>query len=523
MIVAGVITAAVFLSNSNDDYDEPIYEEINKPAEHMSSVPDGYIGIYTSEDLKNVNLNTSANYIIMNDIDMSGVEFTSIETFTGIFNGNNYEIKNYKSNYPMFKEISNATIENLHLIDAIIEQNKNTDKAIDLGGIIGKDSFKTTNTISNCTYIGKITGYGTSSRKKSIDVGGIIGDAYAFTTIENCSFSGDIEIAEGYVTSMGGVVGSLNENCSAINNCFSTGTLIADETSYFGGICGSADVDIYNCYSTCSLDVKTQVNNIGGIAGWVYDGIINATYYYGDIKTEADSVGTIAAEVHSDNNITNQIQYCYYNSNDISAVGDGTPFANVVKLSDDEMNSEASYVGFDFENIWSMGNSEYPFPVLKGSHYSPSTYNASDSDNSNSQRSYNISDIEAAFKQSIANNSIDDIKPYIYPQAQEILDSAYNKGEDDSVLADLHCTIDGFYSDEKQLGNDTIIKKVNNDFNESDLSEQIFEDINNVSNTDDIISIEYSGFEYSTSVYDSSCTLIIVKTENGAYLLAIDD
>lgn len=226
---------------------------------HIRSVPDGYIGIYTAEDLQNIALNTTANYIVMNDIDMAdmgGASFSSVENFTGVFNGNNYEIKNYKSDYPIFIAISNATIENKHFINAVIDQRKGNKADISLGGIVGKDSFKTNNSITNCTFQGEIIAYGGSSVRSgtsSIDVGGIIGTCTSNTSINNCTFNGLIQIEDGYIGSLGGIMGLLGEKCSAINNCYSIGKIIADEVYNLGGVCGRADVDIYNCYSKCAL------------------------------------------------------------------------------------------------------------------------------------------------------------------------------------------------------------------------------------------------------------------------------
>ena len=36
--------------------------------EHLTEVPDGYIAVYTKEDLDNIKLNMSGKYILMNDI-----------------------------------------------------------------------------------------------------------------------------------------------------------------------------------------------------------------------------------------------------------------------------------------------------------------------------------------------------------------------------------------------------------------------------------------------------------------------
>ena len=37
-------------------------------SEHITTVPDGYVGIYTKDDLDNIKLNLSGKYILMNDI-----------------------------------------------------------------------------------------------------------------------------------------------------------------------------------------------------------------------------------------------------------------------------------------------------------------------------------------------------------------------------------------------------------------------------------------------------------------------
>ena len=66
-------------------------------ARAVSSVPDGYTGIYTAEDLNSVRNNLSGKYILMNDINLSSWgEWTPIGTdrapFTGVFDGNGWSI-----------------------------------------------------------------------------------------------------------------------------------------------------------------------------------------------------------------------------------------------------------------------------------------------------------------------------------------------------------------------------------------------------------------------------------------------
>ena len=40
-------------------------------SEHLTEVPEGYVGVYTIEDLYCVRNDLTANYILMNDIDLT--------------------------------------------------------------------------------------------------------------------------------------------------------------------------------------------------------------------------------------------------------------------------------------------------------------------------------------------------------------------------------------------------------------------------------------------------------------------
>ena len=73
-------------------------EEIKASVEE---VPEGYIGIYNADDLRNMANNLAGNYILMVDLDMTEQAFTPIGTgttksnsFTGTFEGNYHTISN---------------------------------------------------------------------------------------------------------------------------------------------------------------------------------------------------------------------------------------------------------------------------------------------------------------------------------------------------------------------------------------------------------------------------------------------
>lgn len=132
IVVTFVIIAiliAVVKTKSHNDNELGSYEFV-QPSElvHITTVPDGYIGIYSANDLQNISKNTKANYIIMNDIEFNGINFSAIDNYSGIFDGNNYIIKNFKSDSPMFREISNATIKNVHLENSVIDRRNSNEE-----------------------------------------------------------------------------------------------------------------------------------------------------------------------------------------------------------------------------------------------------------------------------------------------------------------------------------------------------------------------------------------------------------
>ena len=65
----------------------------------LTEVPEGYVGIYTAEDLDLIRNDPDGNFILMADIDLGGKEHTPIgdhlNPFDGKFNGNGHVISNF--------------------------------------------------------------------------------------------------------------------------------------------------------------------------------------------------------------------------------------------------------------------------------------------------------------------------------------------------------------------------------------------------------------------------------------------
>lgn len=210
----------------------------------------GVLSIETPEDLLDVSLYPNLAFILKNDIDMEGIDFTPLGTqampFTGTFDGAGYVIRNllYENSSTdcvgLFGYTNGADIKNLG-----IEGSRFVGKT-NVGAIAGYMNAGTIEQsyVSN-TYVG-----GTEN------VGGISGTIYEAGAIKNTFSVAEVQAS---ATSAGGIAGSLNNG--HIENCYFSGTVTARDRS--GGIVALLNVNesnaalnsIKNCVNL-SLEIK---------------------------------------------------------------------------------------------------------------------------------------------------------------------------------------------------------------------------------------------------------------------------
>jgi len=211
-------------------------------------------------------------------------------------------------------------------------------------------------------------------------------------------------------------VGSIAGRCiGKIINCYSMGNIsatvgVGSSGGYFGGLVGRADssgTEILNCYNITSVDVTARGHvRVGGIAGVVSGMNIENCFNFGPVNLKnifESTVGGIAgsafnttisncynaagsvtgerkpkegtsddwqthvvyvggiAGAHSNSTFTN----CYYLDN--CSVGiDDTTTDPCVKCTAEQMQREDTFLGFDFDNVWTMGgNEDYLYPELQ--------------------------------------------------------------------------------------------------------------------------------------------------------------
>ena len=189
----------------------------------------------------------------------------------------------------------------------------------------------------------------------------------------------------------GGIVG-YNTSYGTISNCYNTGNVSATifhssdridfPRTHAGGIAGENYGKISNCYNIGSVNATLSTSfhshsdqfeaHAGGIVGYntsygtignCYNiGSVDATVFYSpDRFTSSAYAGGIAGG----NGYGTLGEDCYY-LNVASKVGVGTGEDNTVSCTMEQMRSQATFSGFDFDAIWTMsGNETYPYPELQ--------------------------------------------------------------------------------------------------------------------------------------------------------------
>ena len=385
------------------------FAEDTNTVEHLTEVPEGYVGIYTKDDLYAVRENPSGKYILMNDIVFEDADYvkggdfynsgtgwepigTSSTPFKGVFDGNGYIIYNLYINASnegyqgLFGDITSAVIENVNLKDAVII-GKDC-----VGGIVG--AVHATSTISNCGFLGSVTGCDR--------VGGICGSVWdSSVNIVMCDASGTIS-ATNYA---GGICGSFYSSSSVydfcIESCFNSAKIFAKSRA--GGILGEGDVyllqkrTLESVVSKCINvgDIICTGDYIGGIIGISIGDYYNTTNSYNHYISVENcyNIGCIVGDKYVGGLIGNPSQYskslysysigninantcfggcfgsspsivtfCYYLDD---AVTNPTCTAGTMK-SIDQLKRKGNYEQWNFDTVWTMeGREDYIYPELR--------------------------------------------------------------------------------------------------------------------------------------------------------------
>ena len=384
-----------------------------EPIEKQTAAPDGFIPISTAEDFNKIRLNAAGKYILMDDIDLSSFEeWKYVSTggtylnFEGILDGNGFTVKGFETS--LFQKLDGGVVQNLAVElngrsmvntaqDATIINCHSSGHVAFTGGVFNNQngaggivSVAHRTTIQSCYNEAQLNVDGKSC------IGGIAGNIRN-VTIQNCYNTGNIT-----ASSAGGIAGGFTiktpseKNDSTISGCYNAGNILCSSFAYgifgcgvgtgtsidtcyntgtvesasSGSACGisgggiSSDRnDISNCYNAGIIinsmeapggDARAHFNAAVGISDSSY-AVVRSCYSIGQIE------GYYAGGIGRSKDLEN----CYFMDNVESATPDGALLANVAKLTDIQMQETTSFAGFDFDNVWTMGDATYPYPVFK--------------------------------------------------------------------------------------------------------------------------------------------------------------
>lgn len=327
-------------------------------AEGTGSVDNPY-RISTAQQLQDINNNLTANYILVNDIDLSGMDFepignAEVGTFQGVFDGNGYTISNldvYAGKYAGLFGCNEGTIKNVTLKDIFVYGTRY------VGGVVGENA--NCGIVDNCICLfGNIEG---DYAINSVYIGGICGNNQG--NIVNCTnyINIDVDLSVDSKSAIGGIIGC-SEN-GVVNYCCNKGN-ISNESSpkvpVSGGIVGYAKNNLTvmnsnNIGSICSLRVS------GGIVGRIkenYDSslVINNCYNSGYIyqyQSQDVNDSYSGGIVGDSGNSMVSIKHCYNNGKCSSyAYNEHRITAGIIAYCSGNLIIDSTYNDGVIENYW---------------------------------------------------------------------------------------------------------------------------------------------------------------------------
>ncbi|MCL2513617.1 MAG: hypothetical protein FWF08_06920 [Oscillospiraceae bacterium] len=279
-----------------------------EPVTHLKQAPTGYKPVYTVADLDNIRNDLSANYILMNDINLAEVEWKPIagnidlgnvprqevlnaNAFTGIFDGNGYVVKNMNNVKALTIDVFNWFIP-----DDPDELLESFDEYIGLFGFVYEGIIK------NIGMTGASVNFSAHERG-SLSVGGIVAEATSssfincFNTVNISIFSDNTEL-----TLLAGIGNSYNSNL--ISKCFNSGNLVANGSGWGFAVTGivfeggAANSLIEKCFNSGSLTVK-NLNGMAYVSGIAVDtgGSLVDCYNTGNITAIAPNTVASASGI----------------------------------------------------------------------------------------------------------------------------------------------------------------------------------------------------------------------------------
>jgi len=279
-------------------------------------------------------LGRDKNYVVIYNLDFENQLFTPSETsFSGIFDGNRVKINNANI-------LKGGGLVQVGLIGGI-----QVGSSTIIRNVIIEDS------VSESALLGSMNGSALSDAiVENCSVSGTAKDGLLldrnFGTVRRCNSFGVVNGGSGSNISAGGLVGS--SSAGEIYKCYSEA--IINSELRVGGLVGNfLSTYMHDCYTQSTVN-STQYG--GGAVGGAFSGQIKNCYAIGTVSGSGILRGLVGG---SGATVINS----YYDTtvSGLTDTGTGIPKTTA------EMKQQATYVGWDFTNIWSI-NEGVSYPEL---------------------------------------------------------------------------------------------------------------------------------------------------------------
>ena len=289
--------------------------------------------IQTISDLRALAVYPSASFSLENDLDYTGKNWMSVAEFTGMLEGNGHTI--HGLNQPLINQ-NRGTLQNLN-----ITVNITLDSSTYLGGLASANQ----GLITDCSVGGTMNvNMLESSMSYFIQaVGGLAGYNEMPGSIQRSYSTVALTIQlSASISAVGNLIGY---NTGIIEDSYSAGSLSAFRTTqnnaagFVGGLIGQSGsiggftpmgFRVQNCHSAAAVNITDPTNSV--------------------------KAGTFAGYANS----TNEKSTYALSQAALPAVGQSAVVDSVARnKTEAEMKTEATFSGWDFDAVWSMG-SKYP-------------------------------------------------------------------------------------------------------------------------------------------------------------------
>jgi hypothetical protein len=353
----------------------------------------GVANSITTTDLQGMNGNLAGHYALGTNINAAatsgwniGAGFMPVGSlfgFTGAFDGLGHTISNLIINGPITNNVGIfgwmlGNVRNVGLLGGSVTGSNN------VGGLVGfnagsiSDSY-TTGTVIGSTGsnggIGGLVGYNSGIVSNSYATGSITGNGIVGSGIGGLVGFGNLgAIINSYATgtvsgtgngsNVGGLIGL--DTSGTVSNSYASGGVTNNGSinvwvgGLAGGIVGST---ISNCYARGSVTSIGNSNQIGGLLGQIASGTVSNSYATG-LVASTGLLNLVGGLVGGNGGglslgLGGTIRSGYW---DI-ATSAQTISAGGLGLTTAQMKQQASFVGWDFANNWSI-NQGVAYPIL---------------------------------------------------------------------------------------------------------------------------------------------------------------